>query len=421
MKGTVMNSRERVLKTVNFQEPDRVPIDLGAIRASGISAVVYDAMKKRMGLNTPTKVHDSMQVLAELEMEFLDRWHIDVVPLEAATADWAPQDASEGVPRRLFCGLEVFFPPGTSIHENTAGDWLLHDSNGAAFAKMPKDGLYFDFLRTTMGDGRIDPNKFRPSGDVSDAELDCVSRHAARLYENTDKAILGWGPSISMMGLSALLSDNITQGQIDEWYCMLMMEKDTATEMMGRYADAVISRMRLYHEAIGDKVFAWGVASDDAGTQRSEIMREELFVEMIVPHYKRVCDWVHQNTNWKTFLHSCGSIYRFIPHWIEAGIDILNPVQISAANMEPARLKSEFGDRIVFWGGGCDTQRVLPRGTPDEIREHVRSNIRAFAKGGGFVFTQVHNVQQNVPPENVETMLQAAYEMGKYQPLASPP
>ena len=409
-----MTSRERVMKAVNFEAADRVPIDLGALRASGISAVVYHEMKRRMGLNTPTKIHDPMQILAELEPEFLDRWHVDVLPLEAPSADWAVQDPAEGVRRRLFCGLEVWFPPGTNIREEPSGDWVLCRADGAADARMPKDGIYFDFIRPTMGDGRIDPNAWQPRTTIPDEELDRIARHAKRLYENTDKAVLGWGTSISMMGLSWLLSDNITQGHLDTWYCMLMVEKETATEMMGRYTDAVIECLKLYHQAVGDRAFAWGVASDDGGTQRSTVMHPDLFAEMIVPHYKRVCDWVHANTNWKTFLHSCGSIYQFIPHWIEAGIDILNPVQISAADMEPERLKGEFGDRIVFWGGGCDTQKALPLGTPDEIRAHVRHNIEVFGKGGGFIFNQVHNIQQNVPVENVEAMLDAAYEFGRY-------
>jgi uroporphyrinogen-III decarboxylase len=194
---------------------------------------------------------------------------------------------------------------------------------------------------------------------------------------------------------------------------MLMHEKETAHDMMGRYVDAVIEQTTLYHQALGDLVFAWGVASDDAGTQRAELISPDLFAEMIKPHYQRLCNWVHENTNWKTYLHSCGSIYRYIPHWIEAGIDILNPVQISAANMNPRQLMDSFGGKIVFWGGGCDTQKVLPLGTPAEVRAHVRRNLEIFGAGeGGYVFTQVHNIQQNVPVENVEAMLAAAYEHG---------
>jgi uroporphyrinogen decarboxylase len=409
----VMTSRERVLKAVNFQKPDRIPIDLGGIRASGINAVLYDQLKNRMGIHTPTKIHDTMQILAEIEFEVLERLHIDVVPLDAGDVLWTSMDAKRGVKKRLFCGLDVYLPPGTNITVERDESWSLRDKDGAAYARMPKDGFYFDFIRPTMSSTRINPDAFKPSRSVSDETLGAMAGRAKYLHENTDKAILGWGASISMMGLSALLSDNITQGSLDQWLIMLIKEKKTAHDMMGRYVDAVIKQMALYHEALGDLVFAWGVASDDAGTQRAELLSPDLFAEMIKPHYKRLCDWVHTHTKWKTYLHSCGSIYHYIPHWIEAGIDILNPVQISAANMEPERLMQKFGGRIVFWGGGCDTQKVLPLGTSEEIREHVRHNNEVFGSGkGGYVFTQVHNIQENVPVENVEAMFEAACEYG---------
>ncbi len=406
-----MNSRERVLKAVNFETPDRVPIDLGAIRASGINAVVYDRLKKRMGINTPTRIHDTMQILAELELEVVDRLHVDVLPLEPMTAEWARQDASNGVRKTLFCGLDVYFQPGTRIEEKEDGDWILKGADGKDVARMPRGGYYFDFIRPTMANTRIDPDAFRPCDMVADEELEMFAKHAQFLYDNTGKALLGWGANISLIGLSALLSDNITQDSLDEWLCMLMREKDTAHDMMARYVDATIKRIQLYHQAVGDYCFAWGVASDDAGTQKGEFLSPDLFREMIKPHYERLCNWVHAHTNWKTYLHSCGSVYHYIPEWIDAGIDILNPVQISAVSMEPERLMKEYGGKIVFWGGGCDTQNVLPFGTPEEVREHIRHNMEVFSSvPGGFVFTQVHNIQQDVPVENVEAMFEAAYE-----------
>jgi uroporphyrinogen decarboxylase len=408
-----MNSRERVLRAVNFEKPDRVPIDLGSIRASGINAAVYDKLKRRMGITTPTKIHDPMQILAEVELEVLERLHADVLPLDTGDALWAGQNPVLGHKRSLFCGQDVYFPPDVNITVEKNGDWVRRDNTGKAYARMPKDGYYFDFIRPTMSSKRIDPDAFKPGDSVSDEELKILSERAKFIYKNTDKAILGWGACISMMGLSALLADNITQNSLDEWLIMLIREKETANEMMGRYVEAVIKKISLYHQAVGDYCFGWGVASDDAGTQINELIAPELFTEMIQPHYKRLCDWIHENTEWKTYLHSCGSIFNFIPGWIDAGIDILNPVQISAARMEPNRLMENFGGRIVFWGGGCDTQKVLPLGSPSEVREHVRENMRFFAReDGGFVFTQVHNIQQNVPVENVEAMFAAAYEFG---------
>lgn len=408
-----MTSRERVQRAVTFQRPDRIPIDLGGIRASGISAVVYDQLKRRLGVTTPTKIHDPMQILAEVELEVLERLHVDVVPLDAGDAEWAGQQATAGVRTRLRGGPEVYFPPGTRIAVEADGSWSLLDAQSHPYARMPASGYYFDFIRPTMAAHRIDPHAFRPVDTVPEEILEAMAQRGRFLFENTDKALLGWGACISLLGLSALLADNITQGALDEWLLMLMAEKETAHDMMGRYVDAVIARTRLYHEAVGPYCFAWGVASDDAGTQRRELVAPHLFAEMVAPHYRRLCDWVHRHTGWKTYLHSCGSIHDYIPHWIESGIDILNPVQISAARMEPERLVTDFGGRVVFWGGGCDTQRVLPLGTPAQIREHVRWNIGIFGAGeGGYVFAQVHNIQQDVPVENVEAMLAAAREYG---------
>ena len=405
------NSRQRVLAAVNFRKPDRVPIDLGALRASGINAVVYDKLKQRMGLRTPTKIHDTMQILAEIEMTMIEKLHIDVLPLDASDVGWTLQDPAAGVQRRLFCGLDVHFQPNTNIAVQEDGSWVLIDGGGDVYARMPHGGYYFDFTQTTMAGAGIDPEAFRPRDSVPGETLELMAQRARFLDENTDKAILGWGACVSMIGLSALLGDNITQGSLDDWMVMLMTEKETAHDMMGRFVDAVIKQLGQYHQAVGDRCFAWGVASDDAGTQRSEFISPDLYREMIKPHYGRLCDWVHSHTKWKTFLHSCGSVHDLIPEWIDAGIDIFNPVQISAAKMAPQDLAKEFGGRIVFWGGGCDTQNVLAKTDPDGVRQHVRDNLEAFgALDGGYVFTQVHNVQQNVPPQNVEAMLQAAYE-----------
>ena len=161
--------------------------------------------------------------------------------------------------------------PGRDIDERSDGSWILKGRDGNDVARMPKDGYYFDFLVTTMAGKQIDPDAFQPCDTVTDEELDEIAEHSRFFYENTDKALLGWGASISLMGLSALLSDNITQGSLDEWLCMLMTEQEVAHEMMGRCVDAAIERIELYHQAIGDRCFAWGVASDDAGTQRGEL------------------------------------------------------------------------------------------------------------------------------------------------------
>jgi uroporphyrinogen-III decarboxylase len=278
---------------------------------------------------------------------------------------------------------------------------------------MPRGGWYFDDVAFNRG-GTIDPAAFRPQSDIPDESLRLMESYARGLYRDTAYALLGWGFGVCFLGLSLITdrSSNVTQGLPDEWMMMLLTEKETCHEMMDRSVEATINCLRLVHEALGDCCFAWGIASDDSGTQRCEFIHPDLWAEMMKPHYAKLCAWIHAHTRMKTFLHSCGSIPNLIPHWIEAGVDILNPVQTSAAGMDPRVLKDRYGRRIVFWGGGCDTQTVLPRGTPDEVREHVKDRLSIFAPGGGYVFTQVHNVQAKVPVENVEAMLGAAHEFG---------
>ena len=411
-----MTSRERVLKAVNHQVPDRVPVDLGGLKASTIAAVAYDKLKCKLGITTPTRVIDARFMIAALEDEVLRRLHVDVVPLDLSCVLPMNRQTKEWIPRQLFDGTNVLFPPDTRIGEDAAGNWLLLNADGSPTSfQMPKGGHYFDDVSFNQGD-RIDPKKFRPISDVTDEHLELMRDYGRSLYRNTDYAILGWGFGVCFLGLSLITdrSSNVTQALTDEWMMMLMTEKDTCHEMMDRSVEASIKCLKLVHEAVGDCCFGWGVAADDSGTQRGEFIRPDLWAEMLKPHYKKLCDWIHTNTRWKVFLHSCGSIYNLIPHFIDAGIDILNPVQTSAANMDPARLKREFGDRLVFWGGGCDTQSVLGKASPEEIRQHVKERLQVFSPGGGYVFNQIHNIQANVPPENILAMFDAAHEFGAY-------
>ena len=355
-------------------------------------------------------------MIAVVEDEVLRRLHVDVVPLDLSILLNTVRPDDEWIARRLFDGTEALFPPGTKIAEDAAGDWILLASDGSPTSfRMPKSGYYFDDMSFNRGE-RIDPEKFRPVSDIPDEHLKILGQYGRSLYQNTDYAILGWGFGVCFLGLSLITdrASNVTQGLPNEWMMMLMSEKETCHEMMDRSVEATIKCLGLVKQAVGDYCFAWGIAADDSGTQRGEFIRPELWAEMLKPHYKKLCDWIHANTAWKVFLHSCGSVYHLVPHFIEAGIDILNPVQTSAANMDPARLKREFGDRLVFWGGGCDTQSVLGRATPEEIRQHVKERIATFGPSGGYVFNQVHNIQANVPPENILAMFDAAYEFGGY-------
>jgi uroporphyrinogen decarboxylase len=411
----VMTSRERVLRAVSFQDTDRVPIDLGAMKASGIAVKAYNRVKARVGVRSRTRIWDPKFMIASVEEEVMRRFHLDVVPLDVSSAEYDVRPDSEWQPKTLCEGAEGLLPPGTNVGTDPEGRWALLDQKRKPTPfRMPRDGYYFDDTSFNGAGRTIDPALFRPVTGFTDEQLSALQSRGKFLYGNTEYALLGWGGGICFLGLS-LITDrlsNVTMGLPSQWMVMLLTEKQTCHDMMDRSVEASIKCLKQLHDAVGDYCFAWGIAADDSGTQRGEFINPELWAEMIEPHYAKLCAWIHRNTNWKTFLHCCGSIYHLIPHMIEAGVDILNPIQTSATNMEPNRLKEEFGGKIVFWGGGCDTQRVLTTGTPEEIREHVRERLAVFKPGGGYVFNQVHNIQPNVPPDNIIAMLDAAYEYG---------
>jgi hypothetical protein len=409
-----MISRERVWEAVNHRQPDRVPIDLGGMKASGINATTYHALKRLLGITTPTRILDPRFMIAVVEEQVLEHFHGDVLPVDLSGIVGAVRPEREWVPRKLFDGTPVLFPPGTGIREDSDGGWTLLNEDGTASTfRMPRGGYYFDDTTFNTGGG-IDPAKFNPQSDIPDESLRLIADYTAGLHRNTPYALLGWGFGVCFLGLSLITdrTNNVTQGMPDEWMMMLMTEKETCHQIMDRSVEATIACLRLIREAIGDSCFAWGIASDDSGTQRSEFIHPDLWAEMIKPHYTKLCSWIHDHTNMKTYLHSCGSIPRLIPHLIDAGVDILNPVQTSAAGMDPRTLKERYGGRIVFWGGGCDTQTILPRATPAMVREHVKERMEIFTPGGGYVFSQVHNIQAKVPTENVRAMLDAAYLYG---------
>jgi len=248
--------------------------------------------------------------------------------------------------------------------------------------------------------------------------LDHLRGESERLYEQTDKAIvlglsgMAYGDIALVPGLSLKNPKGIRD--ITEWYMSTVTRQDYIRKIFERQCDIALENLPKINDAVGDRVTVAWVSGTDFGAQNNCFISPNTFRSLYKPFYKRVNDWIHENTSWKTFIHSCGSILPIIPDLVEAGFEILNPVQTSAANMDPAVLKTRFGEQLTFWGGGVETQRVLPFGTPDEVRAQVRERLQIFGKGGGFVFNPIHNVQAQVPIENLLAMYETVHACGRY-------
>ncbi|GAB4565472.1 MAG: uroporphyrinogen decarboxylase family protein [Anaerolineae bacterium] len=397
-----MDSRERVLTALAHKEPDRVPIDFGGMRSTGIMALAYAPLKRYLGIEEGSiDVYDVGQQLAWVEEPVKQRFSVDVVALDLdALGPWQPYTLPDGTPARL--------PARYRIERAPDGSQYILDDEGRRVAHMPPGGYYFDGIYRPLANAETidDLKRYKWSGRTDD-ELQRLRKAARFLYEETDYAIMGaFGGNIleagqGLRGWEQFMIDLAIGGPFLETFLELLTENH-------------LRNLERYLAAVGDYIQIIQMG-DDLGTQRGPQVSLDTYRRWIKPYHKRIYGWVHEHyPHIYVFLHCCGGIYELIPELIEEGVQILNPVQTSAYGMDPVRLKREFGADLTFWGGGCETQTTLPRGTPDEVRAQVRERLEIFAPGGGYVFNQVHNVQYGVPPENVTAMFDAAMEFGSY-------
>jgi len=286
---------------------------------------------------------------------------------------------------------------------------------------MPEGGYYFDTIirQPPLDDDALDVrDNLEEFGPISDEELAHFEAEARRLYEGTDKAILAnfGGTAFGDIALVPAPWLKHPQGirDVEEWYVSTVTRRNYIYDVFERQCELGLANLERIYEAVGERVSVIFVTGTDFGTQKGPFLSRQMYRELYMPFHQRVNDWVHAHTGWKTFIHTCGSVLALLRDFIEAGFDILNPVQCSAAGMDPRTLKEQFGDGIVFWGGGVDTQRTLPFGSPDEVRREVRERIEIFGPGGGFVFNTIHNVQARVPTENLVALFEAVQEYRNY-------
>jgi hypothetical protein len=417
-----MNSRERVRLAINHQEPDRVPLDLSATPTSGMQVQSVYLLRQALKLDppgTPVKVIEPYQMLGEIKPDLLDALGVDVVGVWARknmfgylNENWKPWTTFDGTPVLV---PELF---NTELEPN--GDLLMYpegDRSAMPSGRMPAGGFYFDSIirQPPIDDDKLDIEDNLEEFDyLSDEDLAYFARKVERLYTQTDKAIVlnMGGTAFGDIALvpAPFMKDPRGIRDVAEWYMSTVARYDYVYAIFERQCEIALKNLASLYQAVGNKIDVIFMTGTDFGTQNGPFISPKAYRRLYQPFQKRLNDWVHENTTWKIFIHSCGSIFKLIPDFIEAGFDILNPVQTSAADMDPQTLKSEFGDHIVFWGGGIDTQKTLPFGTPDEVRKQVKERIDIFGPGGGFVFNSIHNVQAGVSAENLLALYETFIE-----------
>jgi uroporphyrinogen decarboxylase len=383
-----MNSRERLLMALSHKEPDRIPLDLGSTQVTGLHVVAYDNLRQALGLpSVEAQLCDYIQGLALPDDDVIERLGVDVR------------------------GLFPLNSHNWNVHEEDGGDyWAYHDEWGITHHRPKPKGLYFSVVGVPLSDPNLtaDDIKKHPWPNMADPERIAGLREQAEGYRAAGYGVVLKDPFAGIFEMSQRVVG------MENILIMMALRKSVAGALFDQLLELKLSFWDMALPQLADVVDVISQA-DDYGTQESQLISPDMFREQIKPRLKILFDRVKTLApNAKRFFHSCGNVRPLLPDYIEIGVEILNPVHIRARGMEPAALKREFGTDLVFWGGGVDTQGVLPYGTPQEVKDDVRRNIDALAPGGGFVFNTVHNIQADVPPQNIIAMWEALQEYGVY-------
>jgi hypothetical protein len=422
-----MTSRERVALALDHQEADRVPLDLGSAPVTGMHVSTVYKLRQALGLDTPgtpVKVIEPYQMLGEIQPDLMDALGVDVVGV------WPVKNMfgyrNEGWKSwRTFDDTPVLVPAGFQTEREPDGDLLAYpegDLSARPSGRMPDGGFYFDSI---IRQDPIDEDRLSVSDNleefslISEGDLAHFKAEIDRLYLSTDKAILVnlGGTAFGDIALVPAPWLKHPRGirDVSEWYMSTAMRTDYVKEVFAGQCEIALENLRRCWKTVGDRVQVIYMTGTDFGTQLGPFISPQAYRDLFLPFQKQLNDWIHENTSWKTFIHSCGSVWKLIPHFIEAGFDILNPVQCSAVDMDAERLKRDFGRQVTFWGAGIDTQKTLPFGSAEEVRREVRDRLRVFSPGGGFVFNSIHNIQPQIPVGNVLALYSTFRECSSYR------
>ncbi|MDA3835192.1 MAG: methyltransferase [Spirochaetales bacterium] len=412
-----MTGKEKMLNTLNHKS-GKVPVDFGSLLVTGIHASCVEELRKHYGLNSdPVKIIDPYQMLGEIADDLKEAMGIDSQGIPPFVNMFGVENVG-WMKWRAPWGQDLLIPEGLEIHleGNDLVTFPQGDTSAPPSGKMPEGGFFFDsIIRQQSFDEdnlRADDNleEFAP---VSQKALDYYTSKLPEIEASgrcgvTDFGGTGLGDIAMVPGPGLKHPKGIRD--ITEWYMSTILRQDLLHEIFEKQTDIALKNLEKLYKTVGEAISVVMICGTDFGTQSSSFCSTDTFDSLYLPHYQKVNGWIHQHTGWKTFKHSCGAVADFMPHFIDADFDIINPVQLSAAGMDAKMLKREFGNDLVFWGGGVDTQKTLPFGTPEEVRKEVLERCGILSESGGFVFNAIHNVQAKTPTENIIAMIDAVHE-----------
>ncbi len=417
-----MTSKDRILKSLNHQQPDRIPIDFGATPVTGIHAKMVAALRDYFGLEKrPVKVHEPYQMLGLVEPDLQEALGVDVegVPGRETIFGFPNENWKEWT---FLNDFTVLVSEHFQTDEEADGSFVIYpkgDRSAPPSGRMPKGGYFFDSIirQQPIDEANLNvEDNLEEFSDIGETDLTYFEAEAKKARA-TGRAVIANFGGTALGDIALVPAPFLTHPRgirdVTEWYMSTLTRQDYVREIFDRQTQVAVRNLEKLWQRVGELVDIVFICGTDFGTQTSTFCSEETYRDLYMPYYKRVNDWIHRHTPWKTFKHSCGAVETLINAFIESGFDILNPVQVAAAGMDPEHLKKEYGRDITFWGGGVDTQTTLMFKSPQEVRAEVLKHCEIFGRDGGFVFNTVHNIQGNVPVENVVAMLEALKEFNR--------
>jgi len=412
-----VTSRERVETALRHNQPDRVPVDLGASGQTGINASVLYKLRRELGLKEkPVEICEPFQLLGNVDEDLRKELGIDTVALWSPMTlfgtkfgDWTDWDMPDRTPVRIPGDFQYDTDEEGAVYVYPQGDRSVPPS-----LKLPEGGTFFDNIDRAPAIDESDMNPVRDFQDLygvfNDDDAHALEKSCTDLYEQTDCAIHfnfnggGFGDAAIIPGPYEKYPRGIRK--LEDWYMAHYIYPGYLKDLFAWQTEVALKNLEIIRQAVGNKITTINISCTDFGSQSGELMSVDHFREFYKEHYIVLNKWVHENTDWFSHFHCCGSIVNLLPEFVESGFDIFNPVQLSAAGMDGQDLKNKYGNKLTFWGGGVDTQKTLPFGTPDEVRKEVRKRLEIFSDGGGFVFNTIHNIVGNTPVENVVAMFE---------------